>query len=603
MKFYFPLLRILGGLLFGSGAASGAETTWFADAIWYQVFPERFRNGDLGNDPVRTSLKDTWPYQIPVDWQPSPWTSDWYRMQPWEQDGRDFYVHAQLRRYGGDLQGILDKLDYLKDLGVNTLYLNPVFESPSLHKYGATLYHHIDKHFGPAPNEDLALFATEDPDDPTTWKWSAADKLFLQLIREVHRRQMRIIIDGVFNHVGIPFWAFQKARSEGPASRYAKWFHIEEWDDPATPEDEFDYRGWAGVRGLPEFRKNENGPHPEAKKHMHAIVKRWMDPNNDGDPSDGIDGWRLDVAAEVPLAFWLELRGWVKEINPGAYLTGEIWWENYRNHKLKNAAPWLEKAFDGVMNYRFTDAVLRFANEEQNPASAREFLETLNGIGNDYGYRKILELQNLLDSHDVARIGSVVMNPEARLDHDANVKHRPGYETGPPDEAARRKLKFMVGLQFLLPGAPYIYYGAEAGMWGADDPDCRKPMVWPDRNYEDEVFLPTQKKKRRSSVGFDEELHQFYRGLCARRKGNGLWRRGSYEPLANGERWFAFRRTLGEERAVVIVNAGDKPFGAPVSWFWTEGGKSPMRASPTHPHDGAPAGDLVVEPWGIMILQ
>ncbi|MDB4772919.1 alpha-amylase family glycosyl hydrolase, partial [Verrucomicrobiales bacterium] len=145
-------------------------------------------------------MKDTWPFVIPTAWQVSPWTSDWYQLQPWEQDEHDFYHHAQLRRYGGDLQGILDKLDYLKDLGVNALYLNPVFESPSLHKYGAACYHHVDKHYGPDPTGDLAIVATEDPADPATWKWTAADKLFLTLIEEVHRREMKIIIDGVFNH-------------------------------------------------------------------------------------------------------------------------------------------------------------------------------------------------------------------------------------------------------------------------------------------------------------------------------------------------------------------------------------------------------------------
>ena len=143
------------------------------------------------------------PYESPPGWQVSPWTSDWYRLQPWERDGRGFYHHAQLRRYGGDLQGILQQLDYLQQLGVTALYLNPVFDSPSLHKYGVRYYHHIDRHFGPNPAGDGQLFAREDPADPATWQWSAADQLFLRLIDEVHQRDMKIVIDGVFNHVGI----------------------------------------------------------------------------------------------------------------------------------------------------------------------------------------------------------------------------------------------------------------------------------------------------------------------------------------------------------------------------------------------------------------
>ena len=166
-------------------AVGHAAPNWFADAVWYQIFPERFRNGDPSNDPVRSSLFGTWPYTVPEDWQVSPWTSDWYELQPWERDGRSFYHHAQLRRYGGDLQGIIDQLDYLQELGVNAIYINPVFESPSLHKYGAAMFHHIDKHFGPDPEGDLKLFAIEDPADPATWQWSTADRQFLKLIEKI----------------------------------------------------------------------------------------------------------------------------------------------------------------------------------------------------------------------------------------------------------------------------------------------------------------------------------------------------------------------------------------------------------------------------------
>jgi cyclomaltodextrinase / maltogenic alpha-amylase / neopullulanase len=349
-------------LLFVTVVSSPAQpatshTNWFADAVWYQIFPERFRNGDPANDPTPASLAGTWPYFVPKGWQVVPWTSDWYQLQPWEQDGKGFYVHAQLRRYGGDLQGILDELDYLKALGVNALYLNPIFESASLHKYGATMYHHVDKHFGPDPQGDLKLFAAEDPADPAAWKWTAADRLFLQLIKEAHRRDLRIIIDGVFNHVGIPFWALQRAKKEGPDSRFAKWFQITRWDDPATPSDEFTYKGWYGIKDLPELARDERTLNPEVREHIHSVVRRWMDPNQDGDPSDGIDGWRLDVAAEVPMPFWEEFRGWVKDINPNAYITGEIWWDDFNKFTFRNAKPWLDNAFDGVMNYRFGDGI------------------------------------------------------------------------------------------------------------------------------------------------------------------------------------------------------------------------------------------------------
>ncbi len=143
-------------------------------------------------------------------WQPTPWTQDWYRQEPWAKaTGRDFYGTVQFRRYGGDLQGVLDRLDYLQELGVTALYLNPVNDAPSLHKYDARNYRHIDRNFGPDPLGDEARMTAETPPDPTTWGWTAADSLFLTLVREVHRRGMRIILDYSWNHTGINFWAWQ----------------------------------------------------------------------------------------------------------------------------------------------------------------------------------------------------------------------------------------------------------------------------------------------------------------------------------------------------------------------------------------------------------
>ena len=550
-------------LLFG--VTAGAAESWFADAVWYQIFPERFRNGDPTNDPTRASLEGTWPYFVPDGWDVVPWTSDWYQLQPWETDGKGFYVHAQLRRYGGDLQGIIDKLDYLKDLGVNTLYLNPVFESASLHKYGATMYHHIDKHFGPDPQGDLALFAAEDASDVATWRWSAADRLFLQLIAEVHKRDMRIIIDGVFNHVGIPFWAFQRARREGSDSPFAKWFHISRWDDLATTEDEFDYQGWVGIKDLPEFRKDERGPHPEVKDHIRAVLRRWMDPNGDGDPSDGIDGWRLDVAAEVPLAFWKECRGWVKAINPEAYLTGEIWWDDYEQCTYKNAQPWLDGAFDAVMNYRFGDAAYQFFNQPE-PITATTLVERLGEIHRDYGYRRSLDQQNLLGSHDTSRVGSAVVNPQHRQDHGANLQSNRAYKVHKPNAAEKRRWKQMVAFQFLAPGAPYIYYGDEVGMWGADDPDCRKPMVWDDLSYATERAHPFGLSRPADTVEPDTEMLTFYRRVTQWRRDYPALRQGTFTVLLadDARRLVAFRREHDGVQALAIFNGSER--ACQVAW-------------------------------------
>lgn len=540
---------------------SAAGPDWAADAVWYQIFPERFRNGDPSNDPVPASLEGTWPYVTPPGWRVSPWTSDWYALQPWEAaNSKGFYHNAQLRRYGGDLQGIIDRLDYLKKLGVNALYLNPVFESPSLHKYGATMFHHVDKHFGPDPRGDLNLFAAEDAANPATWQWSAADKLFLKLVAETHRRGMRVIIDGVFNHVGIPFWALQRAKREGPGSRFANWFHITRWDDPATPANEFDYRGWVGLKDLPEFNRDQQNLHPDVREHLHAIVRRWMDPNGDGDPRDGIDGWRLDVAAEVPMGFWEEFRGRVKAINPNAYTTGEIWWDNFNQFTFRNARPWLDRAFDGVMNYRFGDAVFQFLNQPDGISPTR-LGELLVAQHHDYGYERRLQLQNLYGSHDTARIGSAVVNPRERQDHGAGVQDHRDYDTRQPNAAEKQRWKQLVAFQFLAPGAPYVYYGDEAGMWGADDPDCRKPMVWSDLKSAPEQAHPFGPNRPKDNVGVDRELLAFYREWIARRRELEVLRRGDFQIVLADDtaRVFAFRRNLRDASVIALFNANNTP--------------------------------------------
>ncbi len=570
MKSLFLLICTLLSL---GGVANGQpQNDWFADAIWYQIFPERFRNGDPSNDPVPASMDGTWPYFIPADWNVSPWTSDWYELQPWERDGKGFYVHAQLRRYGGDLQGIIDQLDYLKSLGVNSLYLNPVFESASLHKYGATMYHHIDRHFGPDPEGDLKSFAAETPSDPSTWKWSAADKLFLQLIAEVHKRDMRIIIDGVFNHVGIPFWAFQQAKREGPESEFADWFIVKQWDDPATAKDEFDYEGWAGIKDLPELARNKETLHPEIREHFRAIVNRWMDPNGDGDPSDGIDGWRLDVAEEVPMGFWKELRGWVEGINPNAFITGEIWWEDYRNNGYKNARPWLDEAFDSVMNYRFGDVTYRFFNEPDG-VPATLFVELMNQIHQDYTYEKSLNQQNLFGSHDTSRIGSAVVNPKYRQDHGAGLQGNREYDVRQPTSKEKLRWKQMVAFQFMSPGAPFVYYGDEVGMWGADDPDCRKPMLWPDLIYDEEVAHPFGLKREVNPVTLDEDMLEFYRGMIRLRNNYNALRRGAihWAMVDDKRKLVAFtRQTAGSNEKILAVFNGSESDAHVVRTEWLE---------------------------------
>ncbi|MFZ4588566.1 MAG: alpha-amylase family glycosyl hydrolase, partial [Terrimicrobiaceae bacterium] len=171
---------------------------WQEEAVWYQIFPERFRNGDTSNDPIREHLDARdW---APPSWKLMPWGSDWYSRADWEKErAENFYWTVSERRYGGDLQGIIDKLDYIRDLGATALYLNPVFASRSHHKYDTDAFHHIEPTFGPDPAGDRAIILAE-TEDPATWQWTAADKLFLKLLQEARARGLRVIIDGVFNH-------------------------------------------------------------------------------------------------------------------------------------------------------------------------------------------------------------------------------------------------------------------------------------------------------------------------------------------------------------------------------------------------------------------
>jgi len=210
---------------------------WAKEVIWYQIFPERFRNGDPSNDPHIENLKGAWPYDITSPWQIHPWTSDWYNLQPYEQkNGKNVWFNMQRRRYGGDIQGIIDKIDYLQELGVTALYLNPIFEAPSLHKYDGATYHHIDPNFGPDPDGDREIIASEIFDDPLTWKWTSADKLFLKLVKELHSRGMYIIIDGVFNHMGTNSYAFQDLKKNQQKSNYINWTSVKKWENPKAGE-------------------------------------------------------------------------------------------------------------------------------------------------------------------------------------------------------------------------------------------------------------------------------------------------------------------------------------------------------------------------------
>ncbi|MFO8029976.1 MAG: alpha-amylase family glycosyl hydrolase, partial [Cyclonatronaceae bacterium] len=532
---------------------------WAKNAVWYQIFPERFRNGDPSNDPLPERIRDphSWELGAPEGWEISPWTGDWYQRADWEQRvGPDFYDFVFTRRYGGDLQGVIDKLGYLDSLGVTAIYLNPVFDAVSLHKYDASHFHHIDRHFGPDPAGDLAIMAQEDPADPATWQWTSADKLFLELVEKAHTRGIRVILDGVWNHVGRDFWAFRDVQEYGASSRYASWFKITEFGDQYP--DGFDYQGWWGYKGLPEFAEDEENLHPEVKQHIFDVTQRWMAP--DGDHSRGIDGWRLDMATEVGKEFWREWHRLVFQLNPEALTIAEIWGDEARDFIA-------DDLFGVVMNYRWTYATHAFFI--QQTTSASQFVNRLAELRDDFPGPVNLAMQNLLDGHDTERLASMIVNSEyaykGGMDGEEQAKIRDidnTYDVRAPNEEERELQRLIALFQFTWPGAPMIYYGTEAGMWGADDPDDRKPMVWNDMEFDDEINHPYSRRRPRDPVAFDHGLFNWYAMLARLRGEREALRTGAIRlaAVSDEHELIAFTRYTDNDFAIVIINRGEMPY-------------------------------------------
>jgi glycosidase len=537
---------------------------WAVHVVWYQIFPDRFRNGDTNNDPDLKSLKGSWPHDAESPWQISPWTSDWYKLQPWERkNGKDIWFNIQRRRYGGDLQGIIDRLDYLEDLGIGAIYLNPVFQAPSLHKYDGAMYHHIDVHFGPDPEGDRMLMETEDPSDPKTWVWTEADKLALKLIKEAHKRNIKIIFDGVFNHMGITSFAFQDLVKHGKDSKYKDWFIVTDWEKNGRLGIPFRYEGWFGVAELPELREDENGIAEGPKEYIFHSTRRWMDPDGDGNPKDGIDGWRLDVAYCVGHPFWKDWRKYVKSINPIAYLTAEI--IDSTDHVL----PYLQgDEFDAIMNYNFAFIAHKYFVNSRERISTTQFNHELNDLLNAYSLETHYILQNLYDSHDTQRLLSSLANPDIGTFENwgeffgKSQAINPEYNIRPPfDENVLKIHRQMIVFQMTFVGAPMVYYGDEAGMWGGNDPCSRKPMIWPDLVYEQEQIQPNQTLMEPVPVSFDSELHAFYRKLIRFRNNHSALRTGDYQVVIADDdlKLFGYRRQDGEDVVLVLFNSSDEP--------------------------------------------
>jgi cyclomaltodextrinase len=359
---------------------------WVTDAIFYQIFPERFENGDSGNDP--------------------------HGVHPWGD------VPKPGNYFGGDLRGIIDRFDHLKNLGINALYLNPIFAAESNHKYNTSDYLTIDPAFG-------------------------TNELFDTFLALCHRNNIRVVLDGVFNHVGTAHFAFQDVKKNGNASPYASWFNI--YSFPVHDARHPNYECWWGHGSLPKLMVE----HPDVKKYLFDVTRYWTE--------KGIDGWRLDVPNEIPHAFWKEWRTLVRQINPDCYIVGELW---------QDASSWLQgDEFDATMNYRFRQACIDYFAHDK--ISSIGFARLLQEIRDSYPMESNFAMQNLLGSHDTERYLTLCNGEEWRM-------------------------MLSVIFQMTYLGAPMIYYGDEIGMEGNKDPDCRRCMIWDSAKWNTALYTLTK---------------------------------------------------------------------------------------------------------------
>ncbi len=427
---------------------------WVKHAVFYQIFPDRFARSQ---HPHKRLLKSaTW-----EDWDAMP-TLQGYK--------------------GGDLWGVTEKLDYLQDLGITAVYFTPIFQSASNHRYHTHDYYQVDPMLG-------------------------GNEAFKELLDAAHDRNIKVVLDGVFNHASRGFFCFHDVLENGPHSPWVNWFKVYDWPvNPYNGEFPANYEGWAGNRALPVF----NHDNPEVREYIMEIAEYWV--------KFGIDGWRLDVPFEITVpGFWQEFRDRVKAINPEAYIVGEVWGDSRE---------WLDGTqFDGVMNYLFAAPTIAFTAGDRvameqvqdrfyqpyPPLFAKEYAEKIQALLQLYPWEIQLTQLNLLASHDTARLLSIAGG-----------------------DRASGELATLLLLTF--PGAPSIYYGDEVGLPGALDPDSRRGF-------------PLE-------ANWDYEIYEYHRQLIALRHRYPALRTGDYRVLFAETTLYVFVRSIGAEEILVAVNIG-----------------------------------------------
>nr|WP_318712176.1 glycoside hydrolase family 13 protein [uncultured Treponema sp.] len=419
---------------------------WVKSCVWYQIFPSRFSKGQYPENKKE--------------------------FLAWSKLGQQVSNHES---YGGNLQGIIDRLDYLKDLGITGIYSTPVNQSASQHKYDTADYLTIDSDFG-------------------------TNETFASLVKEAHSRGIRIMVDGVFNHCGKEFFAWQDVLKNKENSKYRNWFFVNDFDiregEPNASKGKF--YSFAFVDNMPKLNTNN----PEVQDYFINVCKKWIEEFD-------VDGIRLDVANEPSHEFWKRLYIETKKLKSDFYIVGEIW---------HNSIPWLrEKEFDAVMNYPIQKAISTFLGYEETTALDLE--HNLNRCLSMYYTQTNEVLLNQMDSHDTIRITNRLKSTD--------------------------KAWCALAILFAMPGSVCIYYGTEILLEGGHDPDNRRCMPW--KEIEDGVF--------------DDRI-DFTKKLISLRKNHPALRSSMVEFIREKEsdRLLHFVKTSDGKKIHVYVNCSKKKF-------------------------------------------
>ena len=506
---------------------------WSKGAVMYQILVDRFYNGDPANDV----LTDEYYYiQTPSK-----------KMEDWNQCPSDFSVGEF---YGGDLEGVRQKLNYLQNLGVEVIYFNPLFVSPSNHKYDIQDYDHIDPHYGKIVVDEGELLQSGTTDNSKATRYvnrvtnrenlEASNAFFAELVREIHARGMKVILDGVFNHCGsFNKWLdaeeiYERSGDYEPGayltkdSPYHSFFQFHDDSDEAWPRNRT-YDGWWGHDTLPKL--NYEGSE-KLVKYILNVAKKWIS------PPYSVDGWRLDVAAdlghtaEYNHTFWQMFRKAVKEVNPEVLILAEHYGD---------PASWLQgDQWDSIMNYdAFMEPVTWFLTGMEKHSDGyngalygdgEAFFGAMNYHMSRMQTNTIFTAMNQLSNHDhsrfltrtnqiVGRLGN--MGPERASEH-----------------VKKPVLREAVVIQMTWPGAPTLYYGDEAGVCGWTDPDSRRTYPWGKE---------------------DLELIEFHWYMTGIHKRIPALRKGALKPLFAGRHQIAYGRMSGDHQTITVISNRPEP--------------------------------------------